>query len=262
MDAPYAFKHELDPDLFALDRLDALFRRAPQGKAGVQLADESKERPAGTGPRMTELQGSLADDLLNRPLHVHFHDLTDWAPEYAPSRDHILVAAGIDRAQRMLHETTVIRLFSPNVPVSLHGDGETQINCGIAGRNLWHVFPPSSISQQENEALMRGGQFLSWREMPLFASYDLHRGDAFAAPPRWPHWIEHPGPDVAVSFEVGYWLVADVRDRKVWEVNWLLRKARLAPRPPGENAKLDRRKQRLFDAISVLTRQGGEYRDV
>src|SRR5499427_7657740 len=100
MDAPYAFKHELDPDLFALDRLDALFRRAPQGKAQVQLADESKERPSGTGPRMTELQGSLADDLVKRPLHVHFHNLTDWAPEYAPSRDHILDAAGIDQGQR------------------------------------------------------------------------------------------------------------------------------------------------------------------
>ena len=38
MDAPYAFEHDLDPDLFALDRLDALFRRAPEGKAAVQFA--------------------------------------------------------------------------------------------------------------------------------------------------------------------------------------------------------------------------------
>jgi hypothetical protein len=262
MDAPYAFKHDLDPDLFALDRLDDLFRRAPVGKAGAQLADASRERPAGTGPQMTALEGRLADDVTNRALHVHFHDLTEWAPEYAPAREQVLTAAGIDRSQPMYHETTVIRVFSPEAPVSLHGDGETQINCGLGGRNLWHVYPPSSISQQENESLLRGGQFLSWREMPLFASYDLHPGEAFAAPPRWPHFIEHPGPDIAVSFEVGYWLAPDVRDRKVWEVNWLLRKAHLAPRPPGENAKLDRRKQRVFDLISVATRKGGEYRDV
>ena len=44
MDAPYAFKHELDPDLFALDRLDELFRRAPAGKAAVQFADAGRER--------------------------------------------------------------------------------------------------------------------------------------------------------------------------------------------------------------------------
>ena len=83
MDAPYAFKHSLDPDLFALDRLDQLFRRAPAGKAFVQLADEGRERPPGFEPTMTELQGSLADDLAARRLHVHLHDLPEWAPEYA-----------------------------------------------------------------------------------------------------------------------------------------------------------------------------------
>jgi hypothetical protein len=262
MQAPYAFKHELDPDLFTLDRLDALFRRAPKGKAGAQLADEGRVRAAGTGPQMTDLRGSISDDVAARGLHIHMHDLTEWAPEYAASREHILEAAGIDRAQPMYHETTVIRIFSADVPVALHGDGETQINCGLGGRNLWHAYPPSGLSQVENEALLRGGQFLPWREMPLFASYDLHPGDGFAAPPRWPHWIEHPGPDPAVSFEVGYWVADDIRDRKVWEVNWLLRKAKLAPRPPGENAALDRRKQKVFDLVSLVTRKGAEFRDL
>lgn len=262
MNAPFAFKHELDPDLFALDRLDALFRRAPAGKAGAQLADAGQVRPAGTGPQMTELQGTLAEDITKRPLHVHFKDLHEWAPEYAASREHILDAAGVDRSEPHYHDQTVIRVFSADAPVALHGDGETQINCGLQGRNLWHVYSPSVLSQVEHEALLRGGQFVAWREMPLFASYDLHPGDAFAAPPRWPHWIEHPGPDPAVSFEVGYWVAADIRDRKVWEVNWLLRKAKLAPRPPGENVALDRRKHRVFDLVSVATRKGAEFRNV
>ena len=107
---------------------------------------------------------------------------------------------------------------------------------------------------------MRGGHFVPWREMPLFESYDLHAGDGFAAPPRWPHWIEHPGPDPAVSFEVGYWTADDIRARKVWDVNWLLRKAKLSPRPPGEVDARDRRKRKVFDAISVVTRKGGEFR--
>jgi hypothetical protein len=262
MQAPFAFKHDLDPDLFTLDRIDVLFKKAPPGKAAVQLADPGRERPAGTGPQMTTLQGSIAEEVAKRALHVHLKDLTEWAPEYAASREHILEAAGVDRTQRFFHETTVIRVFSAEAPVGLHGDGETQINCGLAGRNLWHVYSPSVLSQVEHEALLRGGQFVPWREMPLFGSYDLHPGDAFAAPPRWPHWIEHPGPDPAVSFEVGYWLPEDVRDRKVWEVNWLLRKAKLAPRPPGENVALDRRKHKVFDLISAATRRGAEFRDV
>ena len=43
-------------------------------------------------------------------------------------------------------------------------------------------------------------------------------------------------------------------------MNWLLRKARISPRPPGESEPKDRRKRRVFDAISMITRKGGEYR--
>lgn len=50
MDDPYAFEHQLDPDLSALDRLDRLFRRAPAGKAFVEVADEDRERGAGAKP--------------------------------------------------------------------------------------------------------------------------------------------------------------------------------------------------------------------
>jgi hypothetical protein len=262
MDAPYAFKHELDPDLFALDRLEVLFRRAPAGKAAVQFADPGRERASGVEPTMTTLQGSLDEDLAARRLHVHMEDLHEWAPEYDAARAQVLEAAGIDPGETHYGNQTVIRIFTAEVPVSLHGDGETQLDCGVGagGRNVWHVYPPSGLSQEENEALLRGGHFVPWREMPLFQSYDLHPGDGFAAPPRWPHWIEHPGPDPAVSFEVGYWTAEDIRARKVWDVNWLLRKAKLSPRPPGESEAGDGRKRKLFDLISTVTRKGGEYR--
>jgi hypothetical protein len=262
MDAPYGFRHQLGPELFSLDRIEALFRKAPSGKAAVQFADQGREREPGVGPTMTSLEGSLADDVLARRLHVHLSDVDEWAPEYGEARRHVLEAAGIDLNKPRYGEMTVIRVFSPDVPVALHGDGETQLDCGVgvSGRNMWHVYPPSGLSDRENEALLRGGHFVPWRELPLFQTYDLHPGDGFAAPPRWPHWIEHPGPDPAVSFEVGYWTAEDVRERKVWDVNWLLRKLRLSPRPPGEVESTDRRKQKLFDAISVVTRKGNEYR--
>jgi hypothetical protein len=228
----------------------------------VQFADASREREPGAEAEMTELQGTIADDVRARPLHIHMIDVADWAPEYREAREQVLEAAGVSRSEPRYGEQTVIRIFSADVPVSLHGDGETQIDCGLGGRNVWHVYPPSGLSQEENEALLRGGHFVPWREMPLFATYDLHPGDAFAAPPRWPHWIEHPGPEPAVSFEVGYWTADDVRNRKVWDVNWLMRKAKLSPRPPGENESLDRRKRKVFDAMTVITRKGGEYRGV
>jgi hypothetical protein len=98
--------------------------------------------------------------------------------------------------------------------------------------------------------------------MSLFATYDLAAGDGFGAPPRWPHWIEHPGPEPAVSFEVGYYTVDDVRLRKVWDVNWLMRKARLHPLPPGMNEGRDKRKRRVFDAVGLVTRKGADLRGI
>lgn len=262
VDEPFGFKHELDRDLFALDRLDALFGRAPAGKAAAQLGDPGRERPRGTGPVMTQLEAPLGEDVLRRPLHVHFHDLLDWAPEYRPAYEHLLEAAGLDRSAPRYHESPVIRVFSPDVPVALHGDGEKQVNCGLNGRNVWHVYRPTALTETENEGLLRGGQFVPWREMELFESFDLHPGDGFYAPSRWPHWIEHPGPDPAVSFELGWYGVDDVRARKVWDVNWMLRKAGLKPSPPGRDERRDHVKRRVFDAISVATRKGGEFRGI
>jgi hypothetical protein len=262
MDAPYGFTHQLDPDLFALDRLHGLFGRAPAGKAVVQLADEGRERRPGEGPHVTSLTGQLADEVHKRSLHVHFEDLPAWAPEYGAARDHVLEAAGIDPSAPRYAENVVIRVFSPDVPVALHGDAETQLDCGLAGRNAWHFYPPSGLSQEEQENLLHGGHFVSWREMELFKTFDLHPGDGLASPPRWPHWIEHPGPDPAVSFEVGFFTAADIRERKVWDVNWMLRKARIRPIPPGEVRARDARKQRVFDAISLVTGRGREFRGV
>ena len=262
METPIGFDVELDHDLFALDRLDALYRRGVDaGNAGAQPVDPGFERHE--EPPQVRLERPLAEEVAVRPLHVWFRDLTDWAPEYTELRDRVLDAAGVDRSQRLFNLVTNMRVFSPDGPVALHADPETQINVGMGGRNVWHFSWPSGLSQEEHENLLHGGHFLPWRELKVWETYDLHPGQACAAPPRWPHWLEHPGPDPAVSFEIGFFTVDDIRDRKVWDVNWMLRKTRfLRPRPPRESVRKDRLKHRAFDAISVATRRGTEFRGV
>ena len=109
---------------------------------------------------------------------------------------------------------------------------------------------------------MRGGMFLPWREMTPVETFDLGPGDGCAAPPRWPHWLEHPGPDPTVSFEISYWTASTIRDRKVYDINWMLRRAHVKPSPPGLHPGRDRVKQRMFDAVSMVTGKGGEHRGV
>jgi hypothetical protein len=260
MDMPFGFDVELDPELFTLDRLDALYRRgASDGKAGAQDADPGFER--NEDPDVIPLQEPVADAVAKRPLHVWYTNVTEWAPEYVELRDRVLDTAGVDRTQKLYHLVTNIRIFSPDGPVALHADPESQINCGVGGRNIWHFSWPSGLSLVEQENLLHGGHFLKWRELPVLNTFDLRPGQACYAPSRFPHWIEHPGPDLAVSFEVGYFTAQDVRDRKVYDVNWLLRKLPVVqPRPPREFPAKDRRKQIVFDAISMVTRRGTEFR--
>lgn len=262
MDVPIGFEIDLDRELFTLDRLDDLYRRGvASGSAGAQSADPGFERRE--DPPVVPLDRALSEEVADRKLHVWFHDVTDWAPEYVALRDRVLDAAGVDRTQPLFHLTTNIRVFSPDGPVALHADPETQINVGMGGRNVWHFSWPSGLSQVEHENLLHGGHFLPWRELRVFETFDLSPGSACAAPPRWPHWLEHPGPDPAVSFEVGFFTVDDVRDRKVWDMNWMIRKTKLVkPRPPRESARKDRLKHRAFDAVSVATRRGLEFRGV
>ena len=263
MDAPYGFKVDgLDLDLFALDRLDSLYQRAPAGSAIAFRGDPGRERPPG-GPIRTQLtRPSILEDLAEHELHLRISNLLDWAPEYREARDQVLESAGVDLSVPRYVEADVIRIFSPDVPISLNGDGETQFNAGVGGRNIWHFYPPESLTEADNDALHRDGRFMTWREMTLYKTFDLALGDGFGAPPRWPHWIEHPGPEPAVSFEIGYWTLDDIRAKKVRDVNSVLRKAKLSPRPPGQNETIDRTKRKLFDAVSLVTRRGGTYRGI
>jgi hypothetical protein len=164
VDAPFGFRHSLDPDLFALDRLDALVGRAPEGRFVAQLADSDRVRN-GQQATYTTLEGSLSEDIARRGLHLHFDNLEEWAPEYVEAAQGILEHVRPHESETIHAPNIVIRVFSADAPAALHGDGNTQVNCGVGGRTLWHFGPPSNLTPVEVESLMRGGMFLGWREL-------------------------------------------------------------------------------------------------
>ena len=64
--------------------------------------------------------------------------------------------------------------------------------------------------------------------MPL----QLDPGGACFVPARWAHWLDHPCDGASVTFDVGFYTRNDLRARKVYDVNWLMRKAHLSPGGP------------------------------
>ena len=90
----------------------------------------------------TTLEGSLSEDLARRGLHLHFDNLEEWAPEYAEAG-----AGVLDQVREHEHSSTihspniVIRVFSADAPAALHGDGNTQVNCGVGADDLYVIGP-------------------------------------------------------------------------------------------------------------------------
>ena len=98
MDAPFGFKHGLDPDLFALDRLGDLVKRAPEGRFVAQLADTRPGAP-GAGRDVHDARGlARATTSRGAACTLHFDNLEEWAPEYAEAGQGRARAGALARA--------------------------------------------------------------------------------------------------------------------------------------------------------------------
>lgn len=257
-DTPSLFKHQLDPELFTSDRLDAMCKEAERrGTLKVQFADPGRQR-YGNDPIYTRPSYPIIDDSLTRPIQYRITGVDEFAgPEYKACLEHVFDIAAPDPKLGRIHPETVVRVFTPGVLVALHGDPDLKIVSTISGETVWWVRPPDTMTQSQHERLLRGDFFLPWTD---YEDQELHipPGEGCFLPSRWPHWLSHPGDVPVVSFEVGFWTYDSINARKVNDVNWLLRRAGVDAKAPG--GETDQRKRRVFDAISTVTRKGTKYR--
>lgn len=254
---PRLFEHDLDPELFTSERLDELVSRAPH--VDVQLADPGRERPGLDRPVFTERRLPVFEDARARQVQYRIYDPHVWAgPEYAACAERIVELAGPDPALGRVNVSTVIRVFSPGAVVALHTDVDVKLVSTIAGETVWWVRPPDETTPLEHENLLHGAFFLRWRESPNDRPLRIEAGHGCFVPCRWAHWLEHPGDEPVVSFEVAFWTNDAIRQRKVYDANWALRKLRVRPRPAG--GPRDRLKCEAFDLASCLTGKVPQYR--
>jgi hypothetical protein len=256
---PRCFAHDLPEELFSSDALDELCRAAhARGELSVQVPDVTRER-LGQRPQYTEPRYPILQDALERPVHYRIFNTATWGPRgHAACRERLFELAGPHPSLGDIPRETVVRVFSPEALVALHGDPDAKLVAGIAGTTVWWVRPVHAMSQLQHENLLRGEFFLPFAEHVEEQALRLEPGGACFVPARWAHWLEHPCDGASVTFDVGFYTRNDLRDRKVYDVNWLMRKARLSPGGPG--GRLDPAKCLTFDAISTVTRRGLPYR--
>lgn len=260
VDIPSLFEHNLDPALFTSDRLDELCKEADRrGSLKVQFADPGRQR-YGNEPIYTRPSYPILEDAKRRPIQYRITGVDHFGgPEYRACLAHVFEVAGRDPALGRLFPETVVRVFTPGVLVALHGDPDLKLVSTLAGSTSWWVRPPEAMSREEHENLLRGNFFLDWRDWPD-RELSIPAGRGCFVPSRWAHWLSHPSTEPVVSFEIGFWTIESIQARKVYDVNWLLRRAGFRPRPLGEGR--DAVKRRVFDGISTMTRKGTEYRGI
>ena len=260
VDRPRLFRHPLPLDLLPSDRLDAIVREAPPGKVVVQAADTGRER-LGQRPAYTEPRFPVLDDVRERAVMYRIFDPHEWGgPELAEARDTLLAAEGLDPALGCHGVWPLIRVFSPGAVVAYHGDPDMKLVAARTGETIWHVRPATEMTAREHEDLLHGGFFLPFRESEAEQSLQLGAGDGAYIPSRWPHWLEHPTEEAIVSYELGFWTTAAMRARKVYDMNYLLRRLHLPRRPPG--GPLDGLKARGFDVVAAALRKPQKYRGI
>ena len=258
--SPRLFEHGLDPELFTSRRLDELCTAADRrGTLKVQFTDPGHQR-YGNDPVYTRPSYPILADALRRPVQYRIMDVDLFGgPEYRACLEHVFEIAGTDPGLGRIQPTTVVRVFSPGAIVALHGDPDLKLVSTVSGETVWWVRPPEAMSAVEHERLLRGNFFLEWKEWPDEA-LRIPPGHGCFVPSRWAHWLSHPGDEPIVSFEIGFWTVESVRMRKIYDINWTLRRLGLSPRLPGSSN--DRLKLLAFDGVSTFLRRGVEYRGV
>ena len=256
---PRCFAHDLPAELFSSDALDEICRAAAaRGELTVQVPDRSRER-LGQRPELTQPRYPILQDALERPVHYRIFNTASWGPRaHAECRARLFDLAGPHARLGDIPRETVVRVFSPGALVALHGDPDAKLVAGIAGTTVWWVRPVHAMTQLQHENLLRGEFFLPFTEHPQELDLQLDPGAACFVPARWAHWLDHPCDAASVTFDVGFYTRDDLRNRKVYDVNWLMRRAHLLPGGPG--GRLDRLKCLTFDGISTVTRRGLQYR--
>jgi hypothetical protein len=255
---PALFEHQLPAELFTSERLDEMCKQADKrGTLKVQFADPGRQR-FGNDPVYTRPSYPIIEDVMQRPLQYRLTGVDEFAGDgYRECLEHVFEIAGPDPKLGRIYPETVVRVFTPGVHVAIHGDPDLKLVSTISGETVWWARPPETMSQDEHEKLLRGQFFLQWSDYPD-TELRIPPGWGCFLPSRWPHWLTHPGEVPVVSFEVGFWTYESLNARKVYDVNWLLRRVGVDAKAPG--GRRDATKRRAFDAISTVTRKGTKYR--
>ena len=135
-------------------------------------------------------------------------------------------------------------IASPNVVTPYHIDHDANFLCQIAGEKDVYLFDANDrelLTLDEIEQFYFGNMDAArYREQlqPRGKCFHVAPGLGVHHPQLWPHWVKN-GPNVSISVSIHICTRDLDRRAHVIQMNRILKKARLHPRPPDESMLLD-----------------------
>ena len=245
-----AFKitHDLSGDpLFALDALAELAERLPQdaiehngGNTDVLASDADA-----LGQTTTRTAAEVIRGIAERPGFVALPTSVPGLPHqpgYQELFEQLLAElAPMTGAATLRDHHAVVFVSSGGNTTPVHYDPEPSFLLHLRGVKRFSIgrHPDPAAERLALESFYRH-EGRNPAVVPVdVETFALSPGEALHVPPVTPHWVEN-GPEVAISFSVGFQTSADHLRRGVYQWNARARKLGLTPKPYGHGELRDR----------------------
>jgi hypothetical protein len=254
----FLFRHGLkDHPLFELPSLVDLARRPFHHEPYWSNGKVNANDPWGINrdARLT-LVDTIATIGDNNSLVILKHVEQD--PVYGPVLQELLARVVALSGEQMRQEVMVgevlILIASPNRLTSYHMDPECNFLVQVAGSKTLRVYDhtdPTLVSHEEREQYYLGNAnsivYEESRQCEATA-YELHAGHGVHIPVFAPHWARNHD-NISVALSVNYELRPTFAEKRIYQVNSLLRKLGASPTPPGVSPWRDRLKHAAANGI-------------
>jgi hypothetical protein len=176
----------------------------------------------------------------------------------------VVALSGEQMRQEVVVGETTILISSPNRLTSYHMDDDCNFLMQAVGNKTLWVYDHNDrtlVSHEEREQHHRGdANSIVYRESRQCdaTAYELHAGYGVHIPVFAPHWARNHD-NISVALSVNYQLRPMLAEKRIYQVNSLLRKLGAAPTPPGFSPRRDRLKlaagNGLYAAYGLLRRK-------
>jgi hypothetical protein len=249
---PFAFSHALaESGLFTLSSLegaaDALI------KAGKEFRVLVRDAQDGLSTRFDDIPerkrpSRLFEQVESANAWIRLNNVGDVDPRYASLSEavvrEICALAGASDLSKVTQAQFSPFISSPHSVTPFHIDHEVNFLCQVSGEKDVCVYRPDDrevLAEVEIERFYAGevNAALYRSDMDSHGTvFHLTPGIGVHHPPLAAHWVKN-GADVSVSVSINLCMRHIDHRAHVYQVNHLLRKLGLSPRPPGRSRVAD-----------------------